>query len=77
MRPFADICEPLVISVLGYNLPPNRVFVGSACSGLDSEVYLRSLVVEHKNGDIIIDERERGTGIELRAMGSAYSRLSG
>lgn len=75
VRLIADLCEPLLLFILGLNSPPDHLFQGSPPTGLHGQDYARLFVVEQRHDQAVVVGKEEAGAVELDERNGLHVRL--
>lgn len=66
IRVVADICEPLILFILGYHSVPDIPFESSLRNGLQKRDFVQLWNIRHQDGKMLIAGKDDKTSLELK-----------
>jgi frataxin-like iron-binding protein CyaY len=63
IRFITDLCELLLLFVLGHQSPPGQIFQSTAQEGLHKDDYAQRWIVKHQSGELIVAGKEEADAI--------------
>jgi hypothetical protein len=75
VRLITDICEPLLLFVLGSQSSPSHLFQSTAQEGLHKEDYAQPWIMKRQEGELVVVGKDKADAMELDSQGRSSLRM--